>query len=201
LQISKTIIKLINKIKENNNCKEEINKVLEKEIILKPFAFRCWKYEVERGYQFVSWFKNDLLGEMPPVISTTFYKEGEETFCQSRYGIVYEVTMDGFLGACNKDAATLIEKEKETSIFTIGKIGDEKIINSYNLATLIVTPTQVLNKETNNYKSKHNEIIVDARYSKPISIICMNENDLEMVSKISQKYNIPIDRKEVRNNK
>lgn len=173
--------------------KEEIERILEQEMYLKSLSFRCWNFAIETGggYGFISWFKNDVLGNMPKVISSTFSKEIEDTFCQARYGILYEVSLEGFLGACNKDAATLVEDSSKRSIYTVGVTEEGKVINSYNLATPVITPVQIFIKNDNSYKSKHNEVILDARYIKPVSVIYTNENDLEMVFRISKIYNIP----------
>lgn len=191
--IHKLINNHIEKILNNNYTNEEIYEILKYEDYLKPYIFRCWNYEYKNGYMYISWFKEDKLNDPPQVVSSTFSYDINDTFCESRYGINYEVYIDGFLGACSKDAATLIESPFKTSIYTIGKTLDGNIINSYNLATTIITPIQVLDKNLNTYKSKHNEIILDSKYIKPISIIYTNNNDLDMVNLISSKYNIPIE--------
>lgn len=191
LNISKLIIDQINKLKDNNYSYDELYNILEYEDLLKPFVFKCWNFEVNNGGQYISWFKNDNLGEMPQVVSSTFCIDVYNTFCNSRYGISYKVFMDGFLGGCSKDAATLIENFSKASIYTIGKTIDGSVINSYNLATVIITPAQLSDTSNNDYKSKHNEIILDSRYIEPIEVIYFNDNDLEMVNLISSKYNIP----------
>ena len=185
---------LKNKIIEQNST-NNINELLKFEELLKPYAFRTWEYSYKNGYQYISWFKNDKIGDIQQVISATFSNDVKNTFCDSRYGISYEVEMEGFLGACNKDAATLLEENTKLSIYTIGKTSDGKVINSYNLATPIITPVQTLDNSLNNYKSKHNEIILDSRYVKPKSVVYTNENDINMVNIISEKYNIPIEYK------
>lgn len=194
--IHKLISIQIKKLLNNNYTQKEIYEVLKYESYLKPYIFKCWEYEYKNGYMFISWFKNDKLNDIPKVISSTFSYDVNDTFCDSRYGINYEVAIDGFLGACSKDAATLIESPSKTSIYTIGETSDGNIINSYNLATPIITPIQTLDKNLNTYKSKHNEIILDSKYVKPLSVIYTNNNDLDMVNLISYKYNIPIEFKE-----
>lgn len=183
----------INRMKNGNYILEDISSALLCEDYLKPLIFKCWDFENKNGCQYISWFKNDFLRDMPPVVSATFSSGNEDSFCNSRYGINYEVFIDGFLGACNKDAATLIEDSSRNSIYTIGKIADDKVINSYNLATPIITPHQVFDKSSNDYKSKHNEIILDSRFIKPVSVTYTNDDDLEMVYLISSKYKIPVD--------
>lgn len=186
----------LNRIENGNYIFKDVYSVLLCEDYLKPLVFKCWNFENKNGCQYISWFKNDFLGDIPPVISATFSSSNEDSFCNSRYGINYEVFIDGFLGACNKDAATLIEDSSRNSIYTIGKTADGKVINSYNLATPIITPHQVFDKSSNDYKSKHNEIVLDSRFIKPVSVIYTNDDDLEMVYLISSKYKIPIDFKE-----
>lgn len=183
------------KVESGQYSNEEIREVLECENILKPLAFRCFVSEYNEGGRYISWLKEDKLKENPKVISSTFSKQFEDTFCDMRYGISYEVSIDGFLGACNKDAATIIE-DKSPSLYTIGKLSDQRVVNSYNLATPIITPIQVFDKNSNDYKSKHNEIILDSRYIRPKSVVYMDENDLEMVNLIGLKYGINIEKVE-----
>lgn len=193
--LKNTLMKLneeINQIKNGTINLESIYSLLLCEDYLKPLVFRCWNFEKNNNYRFISWFKNDFIGEMPSVISATFSCNNDDTFCNSRYGISYEVFINGFLGACNKDAATLIEDKSKRSIYTIGETGDDRVINSYNLATPIITPLQTFDKSANCYKSKHNEIILDSRFIKPTSVVYFDDNDLEIVNFISEKYNLPI---------
>ena len=90
----------------------------------------------------------------------------------------------------------MIETADKQSIYTIGKTAEGKVINSYNFATPIITPKQVFDKSDNTYMSKHNEIILDSRYIKPKSVIYTDENDIEIVKQISQRFNIPIEFKQ-----
>lgn len=192
-KISELLCKMINKIEKNNYNIKEIIEILQYEKKLKPYAFRTWNYEYQNGKEYISWFKYDKLVDTPPIVSSTF--GFGDSFCESRYGISYQVNIDGFLGACNKDAATLIEKADRRSIYTIGKTSDARVVNSYNLATPIITPIQIFDKTDNSYKSKHNEVILDSRYIIPIKVVYTNSNDLKMVNAISLKYNIPIELK------
>ena len=181
---------LIN-INNNVHNQKRISIILEYEEVLKPLSFRTWQKELAEGYSYISWFKDDFIKETKEIISATFSKNGEYSFCNSTYGIKYSVDIKGFLGACNKDAATLIEDKTKQSIYTIGKTNDDKVINSYNLATPIITPIEALDKTLNNYKSKHNEIILDSRYIKPISVVYTSDESINLVELISKKYNIP----------
>ncbi len=186
---------------ENKNKKysvENIYKILSCEDYLKPLVYRCWEFENKyQNGKFISWFKNDTLGDMPQVISSTFSSNVKNTFCNARYGIQYDISIDGFLGACNKDAATIIEDPTKASIYTIGKTAEGKVINSYNLSTPIITPAQVLDTSTNEYRSKHNEVILDSRYIQPVCVIYTSSNDLDIVNNIASKYNIPTQLEEV----
>lgn len=181
---------------ENNNFNNnDIYLLLKCEDFLKPFIFRSWIYEEKNGHQYISWFKKDKLGNMPQVVSSTFGINNN--VCNSRYGINYKVPINAFLGACNKDAATIITNA-ENSLYTIGKTSDGKTINSYNLATPIITPIQTFDKKNNQYKFKYNEVILDSRYIEPVSIIYTNNNDLEMVNKIKEKYHIPAEYQQIK---
>ncbi len=182
----------INKLSNKETNIQEIYSILQYEDILKELSYRCWILENNNGTEYIHWFKKDKINDDSKVISTTFGENN--SFCNARYGIKYDVSIAGFLGAFNKDAATIIENKKP-SIYTIGITEDNKVINSYNLATPIITPIQVFDHSTNDYKTKYNEIILDKRYIKPKSIICTNENDINIVTLISKKYNIPIEYK------
>lgn len=159
---------------------------------LKKLIFRCWNQEFQNGYNYVSWFKRDIVTNQPEIVSATFTNDYNNTFCNSRYGIKYAITVESFLGACEKDAATILQKAKNGSIYSVGKISEDIYINSYNLATPIITPCQLMNK-ISNYQSNYNEIILDSRYIIPISIVYKNNDDFEIVSQISEKYKIPIE--------
>ncbi|MEG1015826.1 MAG: hypothetical protein RR984_01555 [Bacilli bacterium] len=171
----------------------KLKKLFELEIKLKPFCYRCWQMESVNGFNYISWFKEDKLKQNPAITSATFFSGLNSTFCNSRYGIKYDITIEAFLGACEKDAATLIEEEDRHNLYTIAKTIDGKVINSYNLATTLITPKQVFCSSYNTYLSKHNEIILDSRYITPVSVVYFDDNDLDMVTLISQKYTIPIE--------
>ncbi|MEG2621168.1 MAG: hypothetical protein RSA10_03700, partial [Bacilli bacterium] len=171
-----------------------LEKLLELEIKLKPLCYRSWQQENTNGFDYISWFKTDKLGNTPPIISVTFLNDLNLRFCNSRYGIKYDITIDSFLGACEKDAATVIEDSSKTSLYTIGKTINDKLVNSYNLATPLITPIQVFDNSNNHYLSKHNEIILDSRYIVPKSVVYFDESDLDMVTLISKTYSIQIEK-------
>lgn len=192
LKVASNIIeKEIVNIEQGEINNDRIIEILNYEDTLKELVFRCWETEVENGNEFISWYKYDKTRNLSSVISSTF--GNDDSFCNSRYGISFDVELAGFIGACNKDAATIIESPDRQSIYTIGKTQDGKVINSYNLATTIITPIQVFDKSDNTYMSKHNEIILDSKHVRPKSVIYTDENDLEMVNMISKQFNIPIE--------
>ena len=187
--------KQLTQVMNNNYTKEKVLETLNLEEELKPLIFKTWQYEFNQGNEYISWFKKDKLGNIPPVVSVTF--GDSEHFCNGRYGISYEVNLKGFLGAYPKDAGTVAEPKGRRSIYTIGE-NDTYVFNSYNLLTPIITPMQAMQKVFNDYPSKHNEIVLDSRFIKPIKVIYTNENDLDMVNLISNKYHLPIEYREER---
>lgn len=156
---------------------------------LKPLIFRTWDYENSKGNDFIHWLKKDKFNKNKKAISSTF--GNTDSFCDSVIGVRYAVNLDSFLGACEKDAATLIESSDKKSIYTIGELPNGEVINSYNLATPIITPKQVFSNNKNDYMSKHNEIILDGRYAIPTEIICINDDYNNVANEISIESGIP----------
>ena len=174
----------------SNVSHENITKI---ENELKKYAFRTWKYEFENGNKYISWLKDNIYNLKNPVIFSTF---GDvESFCKSVIGIEYDVNFDAFIGACEKDAATMVEGSDRKSIYTIMELDNNRVVNSYNLATPIITPKQATSFTDNTYQSKHNEILLDARYAVPIRIICIDDRFIDIAKNISEEYNIPFDKK------
>lgn len=177
---------------QSESVERQINVVSVIEEALKPYAFRCFAYEKEHGSSFVSWLKDDNLKEDLTIVSSTFSNSNDITFCDSKVGIKYDVPIDGFIAACEKDAATLVETSDRRSIYTVGEVGT-KVINSYNFATPIISPKQVFDSSNNEYISKHNEMILDAKSIKPIGVICLDDSCIAIAKSISEKYGIPIE--------
>lgn len=168
--------------------------LIEKE--LKEFAFRTWEYEEKQGERFIHWLKDDVLNTSNPVVSSTF---GDvEPFCNSVIGISYKTNRDGFLGACEKDAGVVVEENSHHSIYTIKVLEDGRVVNSYNLGTPIMTPKIAVDTHNNDYKSKHNEILLDARIAVPIEVVCVDDCYVELAKSISQRYGIPYHQGEYR---
>ena len=170
----------------NSQDVDTIN-LVEKE--LKEFAFRTWEYEEKSESHFIHWLKSENLNTSNPTISTTF---GDvEPFCNSVVGIRYKTNKDGFLGACEKDAGVVVEENSNQSIYTIKVLEDGRVVNSYNLGTPIMTPKMAMDTRNNDYKSRHNEILLDARIAVPIDVICIDKRYEDLAENVSQKYGIP----------
>lgn len=198
LHILKENLKLCdNAIKDLENIDtidhSKIYSILLLETELKELIFRTWQEESRNGFNYISWLKEDRFNHKKEYISATFSNDNLHTFCDSRVGIKYDVPIDGFLAACEKDAGSVLEYPHRKSIYTVG-LFNNKIINSYNLATPIITPIQVFDKSNNKYESKHNEIILDSRYVFPLCVIYFNDDDLNFVNLVSSTYNIPIEK-------
>ena len=156
---------------------------------LKELAYRTWEYEEKQGNYFIHWLKNDTLNTENPIISSTF---GDvESFCNSVIGIRYKTNINGFLAAREKDAGVVVEESNHQSMYTIKVLDDGRVINSYNLGTPIMTPKIAMNTSNNDYKSKHNEIVLDANIAIPVDVVCVDDRYADIAIKISKKYNIP----------
>ena len=188
---------LLNKISSFQSL-DTINLVEEH---LKELAFRTWKYEEIQGNHFIHWVKNNVLNTENPALSSTF--GNVEPFCDSVIGIRYTTNINGFLAAREKDAGVVVEGNNRHSMYTIKVLDDGRVINSYNLGTPIMTPKIAMNTSNNDYKSKHNEIVLDASIAIPVEVVCMDEHYADLAIKISKRYNIPYyqDAKAERNRK
>ena len=160
---------------------------------LKPYVFRSWEYEKNNGNYFISWLKDDNVSLNKTVISSTF--GNVDSFCESVVGVAYDVNYEAFIGACEKDAATVVEDASKKSIYTIKELDNNRIVNSYNLATPIITPKQATSCSDNTYLSKHNEIILDGRYAIPVKVICTDERYNDVAERVASIYNIPFESK------
>ena len=171
---------------EKNNNLESLSDI---EDTIKPLIFRTWDYENKKGNNFIHWLKNNKFNKDKKIISSTF---GEtDSFCDSVIGIKYEVNLNAFIGACEKDAATLVETIDKKSVYTVEELPNDLIVNSYNLATPIITPKQIFDYNQNDYISRHNEIILDGRYAIPTEVVCLNSNYDSLAKEISEECDIP----------
>ena len=177
--------KMLSWISSTQNI-EVINTIEEQ---LKSLVFKTWEYEEKQGNNYIHWLKNNKINSNNPIISTTF--GNVDSFCNSVIGIKYTTDIRGFIAACKKDAAVVIESKNNKSMYTIKILEDERVVNSYNLSTPIITPKQTIDSKNNNYKSKHNEIILDAKFATPLEIVCIDDNYIDLAIELSNKYNIP----------
>ncbi len=143
----------------------------EAENIIEPMVRKVWNLDLSSGdYKVISW--NKYAGEnnnaLPVIFATISKKEDLISFCDMEQGIAYDITYDSLIGALQKDGATLIEDKNRMNQYTLGVLED-KVINSYNGATKFITPFQLVSEDRDNdYRSKHNELILDRRYIKKI---------------------------------
>lgn len=171
--LSKKEYEIIDYIQKNleNLTIEEI------EAKLLPTVGNIWDYDLKNhNYKIISWNKNVSPPNRQSIVFATLSKDNNlVSFCDSTEGIEYEISFKALIGACPKDGATLIENDNKINDYTIAKIND-KVINSYNGATKLITPRQLLSYQDNNYKSKHNELILDSKYIKALGYINIEKN-------------------------
>ena len=182
-------LSLLRNMLEIVNSSQNLDTINLVEKKLKGLSFRTWEYEEKQGSSFTHWLKSDNLNNKNTVISSTF---GDvEPFCNSVVGIRYKTNMDGFLGAREKDAGVVVEESHCQSMYTIKVLDDGKVVNSYNLGTTIMTPKIVMDTHNNDYKSRHNEIILDASIAVPVEVVCNDKRYADVAIKISKEYGIP----------
>lgn len=138
--------------------KSQIDKLLN-------IAEKIWNNELATDkYVVISWSKYAEQKEKSFITFATLSRKDDIiSFCNSNLGIEYSITFKALIGALNKDGATLIEDISKKNEYTLAII-DNKVINSYNGATRLITPIQLLDQTNNDYPSKHNELILDSRY-------------------------------------
>lgn len=141
------------------------------ERLLTPYIKRIWDYELSNGeYHIISWNKNATAPTRKHLTFATISKGCDiVSFCDSNNGYEYEITYDAIIGGCIKDGATIIEDKSKKSDFTIFEY-DDKVVNSYNLDTKIITPMQLIRGCDSGYKSNHNELVLDSSKIKEIGI-------------------------------
>lgn len=170
---------------------DRLQEVFKIEDELKDLIFKAWIYEENNGYNFISWLKDDKYQEGKTLVFATFSNNYDESFCESSIGIKYKVDSKGFIGASEIDGATILLNSDETSLYTIANI-DGKSINFYNTATKIPSPKLITGCVNNKYQSKHNEIILDSRFIKPVEVICLSEASYSIASALADKLGIPL---------
>lgn len=165
------IKKILERINESNKIENLENKIL-------PIVEKIWDAELSSGkYLIISWYKHttDELPQKIVTYATISEKDNIIQFCDLRLGVIYKINYKSIIGALNRDGATVVEDIDKKNKYTIGIIGD-KVINSYNGATKLITPKQLINPINNSIQTKHNELILDNRY---ISVIGTYEVPLE----------------------
>lgn len=175
------------KFKINKMSNISIEEIRNIENSLKEFVHRIWDFELKNGKKLISWLKNDEYVNKD-LTFCNLIDDDFNSFCNCGLGIRYNISNNAIIGALYKDGATLLEN-KEPGFFTIGKVG-EKVINSYNRATPIITPSIVLKDDSNNYFTKYNEVILDSKYIIPFEVLgtSVYENEVKL---LSDKLNVP----------
>jgi len=146
--------------------------------ILLPIVERVWEEELKNNtYIVVSWNKYSTdLPYTPITFATLSKKDKVVSFCELKEGTEYEIQYSSIIGCLNKDGATLIEDKTKENEYTIAKIND-KVINSYNGATKLITPKQLVSTIGNKYKTNYNELILYSDLIKKIGPYKMEENN------------------------
>lgn len=188
---------LLRRMLERISSHQDLDTVNLVESELKALAFKTWEYEEKKGNHYIHWLKHDVLNTENPVISATF---GDvEVFCNSVVGIRYKTTVDGFLGAREKDAGVVVEPPHRQSMFTIKVLDDGRVVNSYNLGTPLMTPKLAMDTSQNDYQSRHNEIMLDASIATPVEVVCNDSYYTDLAIEISHRYGIPFPQDESQN--
>lgn len=173
-----------NSFSSANDKVEYLKVLLPLEEYLKPFVMKCW--ESEKEYTIVSWLKDDYYKPKEKTISASLAsKDDFHIFCESSIGISYLLTSKSFLGALPTDAAVVIH-EGEPSIYTILSTPNY-IVDSYSLATTLITPYEIMRNI-----GKYCEIILDARYAVPNSVVYFQEDDLSLAEGIASPLGLPL---------
>lgn len=140
-----------------------------------PIVNRIWDIELKSGdYIIISWNKYYEENQDKPLTFATISKRNNiVSFCELGEGTEYEISYSSIIGCLYKDGATLIEDLDKKNEYTIGMMNG-KVINSYNGATKLMTPEQLVAKRENNYYTNYNELILDTRLIKKIGKYEMN---------------------------
>ena len=150
---------LINHISESGigNFKADLERIVEK----------VWEDELASGqYKIISWNKNvDAPNRDKITFATLSYQEDLIPFCNAVDGVEYKISYDSLLGACPKDAATLPASKLDD--YTIAII-DGEAYSSYNGATRLITPKQLIRLEQTDYHTHYNELILDSKKIIPL---------------------------------
>lgn len=157
--LSNEDLKFIAEIK-NNGIKDNLEK-------LEFLVSKIWQNELESGnYRVISWNKTVFGSDRDSLIFATLSTSYNIIpFCDAIDGIEYDISYDAILGACPKDGATIpVSKVDEYTIAVI----NNQAYSSYNGATRLITPKQLVRLSDNNYHTCYNELILDATKVKPL---------------------------------
>lgn len=143
---------------------------------LEKILKNVWDKELSSGkYRIISWNKYSKPKEKSIItFATLSYNDDIIPFCNLDEGIEYKISYDSIIGASPKDGATLIEDKSKIGKYTIGIVGN-KVINSYNHSTRLITPKQLLDLSENNYYSKYNELILDTKLIEEIKQVVISQ--------------------------
>ena len=143
--LSREDVEKINLVSDSNDD------IKEREKLLAPIVEKIWDEELKSGnYIVVSWNKRvNAPSRNNVTFATLSTRDNVISFCDSDVGIEYEISYDALFGALPKDGATIIEDISRKGPYTIGELGD-KVINSYNGATKLITPKQLLDTSQND---------------------------------------------------
>lgn len=151
-------LKLIDEILKSINDKDL--KFLEERLM--PIVSKIWEIELDSDkYIIISWNKFAKEKNKHDITFATISRKDEiNSFCDLKEGTEYKISFASLIGALNKDGATLIEDLNHKNEYTIATVGD-KVINSYNGATRLITPYQLVSLDLkSDYKSNYNELIL-----------------------------------------
>lgn len=158
-----------------NDFNDENISLLEEKLL--PIVSKIWQLELASGkYVVISWNKYAKEKEKKALTFATISKNDEVTsFRNLTEGTLYKISFASLIGALDKDGATLIEDASKENEFTIGTI-DDKVINSYNGATRLITPYQLVSSNNSDYKSKHNELILKTALIEEVGPYTLDDN-------------------------
>lgn len=152
-------------IKNINNISCLVDSVSynEMERSLSNYVKRTWDHDLNSGeYIVVTWNKNVTPPNRSYITFATIGKPDDIVpFCNSVDGTILDISYDAIIGGCVKDGATLVEDLSHENNFTIYK-SKNNVINSYNCSTRLITAKQMIMLEKSNYKSLHNELVLDS---------------------------------------
>lgn len=129
---------------------------------------RVWQSELDSSqYKVISWNKTVEGPDRDKMIFATLsYKDDIIPFCDATDGIEYEIMYDAIYGASPRDGATIPVSSVDD--YTIAVI-DGQAFSSYNGATRLITPKQLVRLDDSNYHTVYNELILDASKVKKVS--------------------------------